>query len=110
MIYCEAQNLLFVEVPRTGSSAIAKWLRAYLDGKGVSPVGHKHAICPPDWLHDYRAILSVRDPYERTVSTWCKTVHDAKDKYGIRKQYGESLEAYLIGLLEPAIFGLFRWW
>lgn len=84
MIVSHRHRYLFVEVPRTGCTAVARELREHYDGE---PVLYKHAHLAelPEALasrvRGYIVGAGVRNPLDRTVSTYEKLRSDHKRNY-----------------------------
>lgn len=84
MIVSHTHRYLFVEVPRTGCTAVARELCEHYDGE---PVLYKHAHLTelPETLtsrvRDYVIGAGVRNPLDRTVSRFEKLRSDHKANY-----------------------------
>lgn len=84
MIISHTHRYLFVELPRTGSTAISAELREMYDGE---PILHKHAmyeeflkIASPD-EKKYLVISGIRNPLDDAVSRYFKLRTDHKQRF-----------------------------
>lgn len=84
MIISHRYRYLFVELPRTGTTAISKELLEHYDGKRILK---KHAtyddflkVATPD-EKSYCVIASVRNPLDRIVSLYFKYQSDHRGQY-----------------------------
>jgi hypothetical protein len=75
MIISHKHRYLFVELPRTGSTAISHELRTYYDG---TPILHKHATYDAFLKiasaeeRKYFVFAGIRNPLDDAVSLYCK--------------------------------------
>ncbi len=75
MIISHKHKYLFVELPRTGSTAISRELRTYYDGQ---PILQKHATyadflkIASDEEKKYFVFAGIRNPLDDAVSLYCK--------------------------------------
>lgn len=84
MIVSHRHRYVFVELPLTGSTAIAKELVELYDGE---PFLKKHSTyqdflraADPSW-HDYFVFSGIRHPLDQVVSRYSKLRSDHKGKY-----------------------------
>ena len=84
MIISHTHRYLFVELPRTGSTAISAELREMYDGE---PILHKHAtyeeflkVASPD-EKKYLVISGIRNPLDDAVSRYFKLRTDHKGRF-----------------------------
>jgi hypothetical protein len=84
MVISDKYGYVFVELPRTGSTAISRELREHYDGRNVL---HKHATYD-EFLgsvaagrKDYFALGGLRNPLDDAVSLYFKLLTDHKRAY-----------------------------
>ncbi len=91
MIISDKHKYVFVELPRTGSTAVSRELRELYDGRGML---HKHATygeflsAATDIQKDYFAFAGVRNPLDDAVSLYFKLTNDHKQAYSSLKNAG----------------------
>ena len=84
MIISHQHRYLFVELPRTGSTAVRRELRAMYDGQ---PILHKHATyeeflaVATDDERGYFVFSAIRNPLDDAVSRFFKFQTDHKGRY-----------------------------
>lgn len=82
MIISDKHKYVFIQIPRTGCTAIAKELRQNYDGKDIL---HKHANyheflkVASEEQKQYYVFASVRNPLDDAVSTYSKLLTDHHD-------------------------------
>lgn len=83
MLICPEKKVAFVEIPRTGSTSLRKWLLAAKVGFQTNDEGplvpphpswgvqfYRHCVRPPGEWREWRMFCVVRDPIERVLSLW----------------------------------------
>ena len=85
MIISHKHKYVFVELPQTASSAIAKELKANYDGHEIL---FKHALYSTDFLKQakpeekaYKVISGMRNPMDICVSNYFKFKTDHENRY-----------------------------
>ncbi len=69
MVVLRKQKHIYVELIKTGTHSVRRWLRDNYMGKIVKPGDEYHHSCNvPDEYKDYTVFVTVRNPYERTLS------------------------------------------
>jgi hypothetical protein len=91
MVISDKYRYVFVELPRTGSTAVSRELRELYDGRGIL---HKHASYQEflNWANDeqksYFAFGGIRNPLDDAVSLYFKLLDDHKKSYSGIKNAG----------------------
>lgn len=84
MIVSDVHRYVFVELPRTGSSAVARELTSMYDGRRVlqkhSSLRDFLAVATPE-QRTYFVFTAVRDPLDDAVSDYFKYVTDHRGRY-----------------------------
>lgn len=84
MVISDTHRYVFVELPRTGSTAITRELREHYDGRNIL---HKHATYEEFLKHateeqrTYYAFAGIRNPLDDAVSLYFKLLSDHKRAY-----------------------------
>jgi hypothetical protein len=84
MIVSDSHGYVFVELPRTGSTAVRRELRDHYDGR---PILHKHATYEQYLRHasaeqrGYFAFSAIRNPMDSVVSRYYKLKTDHRGQF-----------------------------
>jgi hypothetical protein len=84
MVISDKYRYVFVELPRTGSTAVSRELRELYDGRGIL---HKHATyqefldVATEEQKEYFAFGGIRNPLDDAVSLYFKLLNDHKLAY-----------------------------
>jgi hypothetical protein len=100
MIISHTHRYVFVELPRTGSTAVRRELRELYDG---SPILHKHSTydefrrqARPDEL-EYFVFSTIRNPLDDAVSRYFKLKTDHRQRFSdiTRQRHRRPLNSFL---------------
>ena len=114
-IQCQNPNLLFVQAPRTGCTAIEQLLidrfggeplprENILDSDGFVRVQRKHCtiaqllrerLIPSDYQHRFTAVTTVRNPYDSLVSVYVKKREAYQEKRADPTSWVHQLRGYV---------------
>ena len=84
MVISDTNKYIFIEVPRTGTSAIAKELCKFYDGRKIlrnhSSYWNLLVNMKSEWK-DYHIFSGIRNPMDSIVSLWFKLKNNQKDPF-----------------------------
>lgn len=95
MVISHRYKYVFIELPRTGSTAISKELQEFYDGERILK---KHAryseflAQASDEEKKYFAFSGIRNPMDRTLSFYFKLKNDHKNRFSSMKSKKEYLK------------------
>lgn len=72
-------DYVFVEVPRTASTATRRWLLENAQGR-LLPGGHHASVVPKEYLDRY-CFATVRNPASRLFSLWCSCTNRGRESF-----------------------------
>jgi hypothetical protein len=105
MIVCNALNLVYIDVPKTGSKTIEHILKSKYKGihirNNLGGQGGHRRIVPEDYK-EYTRLVTVRNPYTRALSHWHYNKEN-KNLYSVTNRLGfknvDSFDDFLDFLL-----------
>lgn len=97
MIISDEFKYVFVEVPKTASKSIARFLKE--NYKGYSFLS-QHSITIPSYASDYFKFTCVRNPYVRMVSMWYSVTQRKPEDYGLENFRDLSFESFVEGITQ----------
>jgi hypothetical protein len=100
MILCDAQKLLYLAPPKTGTSTVVRLLlRPPNNGRRYDPTATYHKTGWDEQFQDWFIFMTTRHPYTRAFSFWqfvCREIQIgcALDVHGKHKRFGHWLHCY----------------
>jgi len=82
-------DLLFTHVPKTGGTAVDRWLGGADNYHGHVPLNYMYAVLPHPQKHLYQKFTILRDPVDRIRSAWN---HHVRKNTPLLKKYPAVFE------------------
>lgn len=97
MIISDLHKYAFINIPKTASKSISKFLKDNHNGYSYSS---QHSIKIPKYASDYFKFSCVRNPYTRMVSMWYSVTQRYPENYGLENFKDLSFESFVEGITQ----------